>query len=187
MRKISSQDYGNHIILDLYDCDITKLFFTDDIISTISNIISRNYGTIENKTQHIFPNNAYTLLFLLSESHFSVHTFPENNYASIDIYTCGGNVLTFNIATEIIHYYKSLNCKYYHIIRNNINKVEEVKYNLNDYIILKENNKFLLENIKIEYNKDNFIILRDKKDEIYYLDNNKMVDEKILDGLIKNL
>ncbi|NDK98317.1 hypothetical protein GPY23_04595 [Photorhabdus bodei] len=30
-----------------------------------------------------------TGLFLLSESHLSFHTYPETNYISIDVYTCG--------------------------------------------------------------------------------------------------
>ncbi|WP_367987793.1 adenosylmethionine decarboxylase [Vibrio sp. NTOU-M3] len=30
-----------------------------------------------------------TGVFLLSESHLSYHTYPENNYISIDLYTCG--------------------------------------------------------------------------------------------------
>ena len=34
-----------------------------------------------------------TGLFLLSESHLSYHTFPENNYISLDLYTCGDQFL----------------------------------------------------------------------------------------------
>ncbi|WP_375685671.1 S-adenosylmethionine decarboxylase family protein, partial [Bartonella sp. TT110JLCBS] len=30
-----------------------------------------------------------TGFFLLSESHLSFHTYPESNYISIDLYTCG--------------------------------------------------------------------------------------------------
>jgi S-adenosylmethionine decarboxylase len=29
-----------------------------------------------------------SILFLLSESHISIHTFPEKNHMSFDIYTC---------------------------------------------------------------------------------------------------
>ncbi|MFJ4456256.1 adenosylmethionine decarboxylase [Pseudomonas sp. NPDC089392] len=32
-----------------------------------------------------------TGLFLLSESHLSYHTYPEREYISIDVYTCGKN------------------------------------------------------------------------------------------------
>jgi len=33
-------------------------------------------------------SNGFTILFLLEESHLSLHTFPERNYAAFDLYTC---------------------------------------------------------------------------------------------------
>jgi S-adenosylmethionine decarboxylase len=30
-----------------------------------------------------------TVIFILSESHFALHTWPEHNYISLDCYTCG--------------------------------------------------------------------------------------------------
>ena len=38
--------------------------------------------------EHLFTPIGCTFLFLLSESHLSVHTFPEKNYISFDLYTC---------------------------------------------------------------------------------------------------
>ena len=31
---------------------------------------------------------------LLSESHISIHTWPEHGYAAIDVFTCGGSAET---------------------------------------------------------------------------------------------
>lgn len=38
---------------------------------------------------HFFHPQGYTAIILLAESHLSIHTFPENNEASIDCFTCG--------------------------------------------------------------------------------------------------
>lgn len=38
--------------------------------------------------EHMFEPQGYTFILLLAESHFSIHTFPEDNYVSIDLYTC---------------------------------------------------------------------------------------------------
>ena len=46
-----------------------------------------NY-TILGEIDHLFQPQGYTALFLLSESHLSVHTFPEKNYIAFDLYTC---------------------------------------------------------------------------------------------------
>jgi S-adenosylmethionine/arginine decarboxylase-like enzyme len=40
---------------------------------------------------HLFNNNAITFVFLLSESHCTVHTYPEYQSLFIDSFTCGNN------------------------------------------------------------------------------------------------
>lgn len=52
------------------------------------NICEKYNFTILNKVEHLFDPEGITILYLLSESHISIHTFPECNYAALDIYTC---------------------------------------------------------------------------------------------------
>jgi S-adenosylmethionine decarboxylase len=40
-------------------------------------------------THHFTPNGGVTGIALLSESHISIHTWPEFCFAAIDIYMCG--------------------------------------------------------------------------------------------------
>lgn len=44
--------------------------------------------------EHVFPTGGYTLVLLLAESHLSLHTWPELQYATLDIFVC--NVLKDN-------------------------------------------------------------------------------------------
>jgi S-adenosylmethionine decarboxylase len=39
-----------------------------------------------------FEPQGATVLVLLSESHLSIHTYPEKGFAAIDCYTCGETV-----------------------------------------------------------------------------------------------
>ena len=39
-----------------------------------------------NKTES--NNSGYSLVGIISESHISIHTFPEDNYFSFDLYSC---------------------------------------------------------------------------------------------------
>lgn len=41
-----------------------------------------------------------TGIYLLSESHLAFHTYPESNYISIDVYTCGRAGTTIYHAIE---------------------------------------------------------------------------------------
>ena len=38
---------------------------------------------------HKFPVQGVTGVILLAESHIAIHTWPEHDYISIDIFTCG--------------------------------------------------------------------------------------------------
>lgn len=44
--------------------------------------------TIENYIDKHFIPYGYTSLFLLSESHFAIHTFPEENKTYIELSSC---------------------------------------------------------------------------------------------------
>lgn len=40
-------------------------------------------------TEHIFSPQGVSIVAILAESHFAIHTWPEINTATIDIFTCG--------------------------------------------------------------------------------------------------
>lgn len=44
--------------------------------------------TIESIQEKRFEPQGYTALFLLSESHFAIHTFPEENQTYIELTSC---------------------------------------------------------------------------------------------------
>lgn len=44
--------------------------------------------TIIKKVEHFFEGQGYTGLWLLAESHFAIHTFPEENRVYIEISSC---------------------------------------------------------------------------------------------------
>lgn len=43
---------------------------------------------VENVIEKHFAPQGYTALFLLSESHFAIHTFPEQNQTYIELSSC---------------------------------------------------------------------------------------------------
>jgi S-adenosylmethionine decarboxylase len=75
-------------------CDI-KQIENMDILNNIENlkrildIICKKYDFhILNKIEHKFEPQGSTIIYMLSESHISIHTFPEKKYMAFDIYTC---------------------------------------------------------------------------------------------------
>jgi S-adenosylmethionine/arginine decarboxylase-like enzyme len=80
----NKQYAGKHLI-----CDFKNIkTFDIDIKSICKELCHLHHFEILGEVEHIFHPQGYTFLFLLSESHLSVHTFPEKKYLSFDLYTC---------------------------------------------------------------------------------------------------
>lgn len=60
----------------------------EKIIFIFEDILKQSGFTIVNKVEHYFENQGYTGLWLLAESHFAMHTFPEANKIYIEISSC---------------------------------------------------------------------------------------------------
>lgn len=79
---------GCHLVLDFHN---TKIDVNDyqELNSTFSRIIKESGGTIESQVFKKFEPQGLSILYLLSESHFSIHTWPEHGACAIDFYHCG--------------------------------------------------------------------------------------------------
>lgn len=80
---------GKHLILDINQTKKNDhtIESTTNLMKNICSMFCLNICSIVHKQFGDNPQ-AYTILFLLSESHFSVHTFPEKKTVAIDLYTC---------------------------------------------------------------------------------------------------
>jgi len=80
---------GKHMICDIRGIKNQVLLHDITRIKEVLDMICEKYDyTILNKIEHQFEPEGLTILYLLSESHISIHTFPEKNYLALDIYTC---------------------------------------------------------------------------------------------------
>ncbi len=81
---------GKHYILDLYEVPIHLLRDNDFIEKTIKEAAIVANATILNSYFHKFGGaGGVTGVLALAESHISIHTWPENQFASIDAFMCG--------------------------------------------------------------------------------------------------
>lgn len=84
--RISS---GKHMICDISNIKNTKLLNNKELLKELLRNICINYNfEILKEVDYSFTPQGCTILFLLSESHISIHTFPERKHISFDIYTC---------------------------------------------------------------------------------------------------
>ena len=80
---------GKHMICDIREVQNLQLLNNIHGMKEILNNICNKYDyTILSRTEYEFDPQGLTILYLLSESHISIHTFPECRYFALDIYTC---------------------------------------------------------------------------------------------------
>lgn len=98
------QTIGSHIILDMWGVDFDLLNNVDGLEGKMYDAaLSSGAGVLGVQSEGFVPQGC-TVLLLLSESHFSIHTYPERNYASIDCYTCGSSVNPKIAIDAMIHF-----------------------------------------------------------------------------------
>lgn len=80
---------GKHMICDFKEIkNIDLLNNINELNNLLKDICQKYDFQILNEVQHKFEPIGCSILFLLSESHISIHTFPERNHMSFDMYTC---------------------------------------------------------------------------------------------------
>jgi S-adenosylmethionine decarboxylase len=89
---------GRHLILDLYDCDPEILDDYDQLQAYLETSLALAGANILRIFGEKFKPQGVTLLALLTESHASIHSWPQLGYAAIDLYTCGDTTQTHKAA-----------------------------------------------------------------------------------------
>lgn len=59
-----------------------------ELVERLSEMLQKSGYTVLNFVEHHFEPQGYTALWLLSESHLALHTFPENEKSYVELSGC---------------------------------------------------------------------------------------------------
>jgi len=81
------------MLVDLYECNFNKLYnhSISDIQKDISELIKNNNLQELRNYYHFFGPGAISEVISLAESHTTLHSWPEFDYVSLDIFVCNFN------------------------------------------------------------------------------------------------
>lgn len=80
---------GKHYLLNLYGCSFSQLNNESFLIGLLECAAISSGATVIQTISKKFDPQGVTVVCLLSESHISIHTWPEEGKAAFDCYTCG--------------------------------------------------------------------------------------------------
>ncbi len=83
---------GRHLIVEFTNCDRELLDNTELLETHMKEAVRRSGATIVQSVFHRYNPHGVSGVVVIAESHLSIHTWPEYDYAAVDFFTCGESV-----------------------------------------------------------------------------------------------
>ncbi|WP_134685896.1 adenosylmethionine decarboxylase [Brevibacillus migulae] len=84
--------FGRHVAIDTWGVQFDLLNDAEFLKKEMIEAAEACGATVLSVQAKQFSPQGATVLVLLSESHLSIHTYPERGFAALDCYTCGETV-----------------------------------------------------------------------------------------------
>ncbi len=83
-----TKSLGYHYIWDLSGCPSDSISKLSSLKAFANDLVSSLNLTVVGESGNQFSPHGATCVILLAESHLSVHSWPEENYLAIDLFSC---------------------------------------------------------------------------------------------------
>jgi len=79
---------SQHSLLEFYGCDPSRLKRVGEVKKLLCDSVRTGGGTIVKSVFHAFSPYGVSGVVVITESHVTIHTWPEHAYAAVDIFSC---------------------------------------------------------------------------------------------------
>ena len=93
---------GRHLLLELRGCNPALLNDIGFLKDCLCEAATRAGATVVGEAFYRFSPHGVSGVVIISESHLSIHSWPEYSYAAIDIFTCGNSTDPLKAAQFLI-------------------------------------------------------------------------------------
>ncbi|KAJ52514.1 S-adenosylmethionine decarboxylase [Clostridium tetanomorphum] len=100
---------GRHILAEIYGCDNEILDDKDYIERTMVDSALKSGAEVREVAFHKFSPQGVSGVVIISESHLTIHTWPELGYAAVDVFTCGDTVNPWDACNYLTEKFKAKN------------------------------------------------------------------------------
>ncbi|MEW6584623.1 MAG: adenosylmethionine decarboxylase [Nitrospirota bacterium] len=100
---------GTHLLIELRECNHEILKSLEKVRNALVSAAREAKATIVDISFHEFNPFGISGVVVIAESHLTIHTWPEYNYAAVDIFTCGDTIKPEVAASYLIQQFESKN------------------------------------------------------------------------------
>ncbi len=83
---------GRQMTIEYYECSATAFLDETLVEQALLKAAKESGATIISSSFHKFEPQGVSGVVVIAESHFTIHAWPEHDYAAVDIFTCGDNI-----------------------------------------------------------------------------------------------
>ena len=124
---------GRHILVEFLGCNSETLNDVSVIERAMLEAAEKAGATVINSTFHHFSPLGVSGVVVIQESHLAIHTWPEYQYAAVDLFTCGDTVdpwISFDHLKEV---FGASNHSALEMYRGNINLLNRTDFKVVDH------------------------------------------------------
>ncbi len=99
----SNHSPGLHYLIELSGVSSVFLLDAGGLEQVLEDCVKRGGGTVVKSIIHQFNPQGLSGVVVIEESHLAIHTWPELDYAAVDVFTCGEGEVAEGIYREVIH------------------------------------------------------------------------------------
>jgi S-adenosylmethionine decarboxylase proenzyme len=110
--------HGTHFIASYGDCNYEALTDIDSLREVLLLAAKESGASILSYVDYLFPGHGFTMAVLLSESHASIHTYPEHQACFVDLFTCGNHCSSVQFSKVLESYLQPKHISKKVLIRN---------------------------------------------------------------------
>jgi S-adenosylmethionine decarboxylase len=92
---------GRHLIIEVYEADKSTINNPAELEKIFLEAARLANATVLSSHFHTYHPQGVSGVIIISESHFTVHTWPEYGYAAIDIFYCDDKVSVENAVQHL--------------------------------------------------------------------------------------
>ncbi len=83
---------GRQMTIEYYECGATAFLDEARVEKALLKAAKDSGATIISSSFHKFEPQGVSGVVVIAESHFTIHAWPEHDYAAVDIFTCGDSI-----------------------------------------------------------------------------------------------
>ncbi|OFI07766.1 S-adenosylmethionine decarboxylase proenzyme precursor [Clostridium acetireducens DSM 10703] len=100
---------GRHILAEIYGCNAEMLDNKDFIEKIMVDSALKSGAEVREVAFHKFSPQGVSGVVVISESHLTIHTWPELGYAAVDVFTCGDRINPWDACNYITEWLEAKN------------------------------------------------------------------------------